>query len=221
MVGDIHAQFSQAYNADLGAGEGDRKFSRADVTSRANSKVNEKIREVFGSEYVFHDSRAIYAELAFAQFAPTSMSKAAFFSNVLGHREESLSTALSYQKFAVKRKLPEISADILSRMTTLEAQMQTLKKQKQEHKEPLESVPNQVTFMSLDGKMITYNKQPHVRDRDDVARMNRLISIVTQLTEDNVKTTHANLSKLGFGSRIINMWSKGEMPEGFVQEGSQ
>ncbi len=108
-------------------------------------------------------------------------------------------------------------------MTTLESEMRAFKKLKQELKNNFQvaQAPNQVSFLSLDGKVITYNKQPHVRDQDDVARMNRLIAMVIQLTDDNVKTTHANLSKLGFGSRIINMWSKGEMPEGFIQEASQ
>lgn len=221
MVGEIRSQFGEVHDIDLGTGVGDRKVDRKKVTSLASKSVNDKIREEFGPEYLFHDSRALYAELAFAQFAPTSMSKAAFFSNVLGHREESLTTALSYQKFALKRKLPEGSADILSRMTTLEAEMRALKKLKQEVKNNFAQAPNQVSFLSLDGNVVTYNKQPHIRDKDDVARMNRLISMVIRLTDDNVKTTHANLSKLGFGSRIINMWSKGQMPEGFVQEGSQ
>lgn len=212
MVDEIRTQFSEAYNIDLDTGIGDRKVDRKDVTARADKKVNDKIRAEFGPEYVFHDSRSLYAELAFVQYAPTSMSKTAFFSNVLGHKEESLTTALSYQKFAVKRKLPEGSADILSRMTTLEAELKTLKKLKQEQLPPLPE-PNKVSFLSLDGKVFTYTKQPHVRDKDDVARMGRLVAMVTQLTDDNVKTTHANLAKLGFGSRIINMWSKGEVPE--------
>ena len=147
LVDEIRAQFNEIYNPD-----GEYKFSRQEITARADKHVNDKIREVFGDDYVFHDSRSLYAELAFMQYAPHSMSKIAFFASVLGHKEESLTTALSYQKFAVKRKLPEVSADVMSRVTVLEAELEALKKQKQEEKV---AQPSQVTLLSRDEEEFT------------------------------------------------------------------
>lgn len=217
MVDEIRVQVSEAYDVDLGTGTGDRKVTKQELTNLTDKKVNDKIREVFGPTYVFHDTRAIYAELAFLQFAPDGMSKTAFFATVLGHKEESLTTALSYQKFAIKRKLPEVSADILSRMTTLEAEINEVKKRtkRQENKEeedPFadEFAPSRVRLWTRDGEAKTYAKQPRIRDGDEAARMRRLEAMVAQLDADNVKTTHANLRRLGFGGAVITKWSKGE-----------
>lgn len=63
--------------------------------------------------------------------------------------------------------------------------------------------------MDRDGEAKTYAKQPRIRDGDEAARMRRL-EAVAQLDADNVKTTHANLRRLGFGGAVITKWSKGE-----------
>ena len=220
MVDEIRIQVSVAYDVDLGTGEGKRDLTRAELTGLADKKVNDKVREVFDPTYVFHDTRGIYAELAWMQYAPEGMSKTAFFANVLGHKEESLTTALSYQKFAVKRKLPEVSADIFSRVTTLEAQLtevakraKTQRDEKKEEDDLWADTENQVTLLDMNGNPKTYRKQPRIRDKDSAARMQRLIDMVVKLKEDNVKTTHFHLRKLGFGGAVINKWSKGVVDE--------
>jgi hypothetical protein len=43
--------------------------------------------------------------------------------------------------------------------------------------------------------------------------MQRLVDMVVKLNEDNVKTTHFHLRKLGFGGAVINKWSKGVVDE--------
>src|SRR4051794_37957144 len=107
-------------------------------------------------------------------------------------------------------------------MSVLEAKMQTLKKkQKVDEKNSIEDleakmfdfVPNKVTLLSLNGRAVTYTKQPRLRDKDDEARMQRLITMVKKLTDDNVKITIENIRKLGFGTRIVSKWSKGEIEE--------
>jgi len=122
----------------------------------------------------------------------------------------------------VKRKLPEVDPDLLSRMSVLEAQMHTLKKkQKTDEKTSIEDLeekmfnfdPNKVTLMSKDGRAMTYTKQPRLRDKDDESRMQRLVIMVAQLVRDNVKITNDNIRKLGFGTRIVNKWAKGVIEE--------
>ena len=69
-----------------------------------------------------------------------------------GHKAESLTTALSYQKFAVKRKIPEVDADFRSRLTVIETQIQKLKKQKKKSQDEefkdLDYEPTRVTLWS-------------------------------------------------------------------------
>ena len=220
MVDEIRIQVSAAYDVDLGTGEGKRELTKAALTGLTDKKVNDKVREVFDPTFVFHDTRGIYAEIAWMQYAPGGMSKTAFFASVLGHKEESLTTALSYQKFAVKRKLPEVSADIFSRVATLEAQLtevakrtKTQKDEKKEEDDLWADTENQVTLLDREGNPKTYRKQPRIRDKDSAARMQRLVDMVVKLNEDNVKTTHFHLRKLGFGGAVINMWSKGVVDE--------
>lgn len=219
MVDEIRLQVSGMYDVNLGIGDGKRDMSNAELTRLTDKKVNDKVREMFAPNYVFHDTRGIYAELAWMQFAPSGMSKTAFFATVLGHKEDSLTTALSYQKFAVKRKLPEVAADIYSRVATLEARLTEVTKRTKtrddtkEEDDLWEDKTNQVTLLSRDGTPKTYRKQQRIRDMDSSARMQRLVDMVTILTEDNVKTTHSNLRQLGFGGAVINKWSKGDLDE--------
>ena len=118
-------------------------------------------------------ARAIYAQLAFVQFAPAGISQTAYLAEVLGHAENSLTTALSYQKFSIRRKLEETDIDVKGQVTTLEAEFKTFKK------EVLEKRPNfndfnhdpqnlrKVTFQGKDGKTFEVFKQPRIRDKND------------------------------------------------------
>src|SRR5690606_34485602 len=88
---------------------------------------NKRTREIFGQDFVFHDLRALYAQLAFVMFAPPNMSQIAFISQVLGHKENSLTTGLSYTKFVLKKeRLHEIARDPSARVTDIEAKLQAL-----------------------------------------------------------------------------------------------
>ena len=68
-------------------------------------------------------TRAIYAQMAWVSFAPQGMSQTFFYSRVLGHQENSLTTSLSYQKFAIRRDLKEDPPNLVSKITSLEANL--------------------------------------------------------------------------------------------------
>ena len=215
MVGEIRSQVSEQYDVDLGTGHGSRHLTRRAITALVNNQLNKKAREIFKADYVFHDLRSIYAAMAYAQFAPNGMSQTAFFAQVLGHREESLTTALSYQKFSIKRKLKEDPAELIARITTMEAQFYAFqeKAKDKENKYPnLEEMngpaSREVSLMNVEGKTATFVKQPHYRDGDEGARMDRLNSMVEKLLDAKIKPTYAILRRLGFGGRSITKLKK-------------
>lgn len=214
-VENIRTQFSRQHNVDLGFedSEGKRKLPRKQITNLADKKVNDKIREVFGETYTFHDARSIYAQLAWVQFAPAGISQTAFFSEVLGHAEGSLTVSLSYQKFVIRRKLEEVDIDLKGKVQTLDAEFKVLREQVLEKKKERRDLPmaqkiQTVNFQSRDGRTFSIMKQPRIRDQDDEARMARLKAAVQTLEENGVKPSFRVLSSLGFGARVVNRWSK-------------
>lgn len=211
MVGEIRQQVSDAYDYDLGTGSGSRIPDKKQITASVDAKLNQRMRDTFGVGFVFHDTRSMYAELAFTQFAPSAMSKTAFFSSVLGHKEESLTTALSYQKFSLKRKLPEVDPDISSRVTIMEEKQLAL--QEYVRQEVKKAKMAQLEFPEVylptpDGEILTFKKQPRLRNGDNEGRMRRIEEAVSTLEQNGISPTRRVLLKLGFGSTIISAWAK-------------
>jgi hypothetical protein len=212
IVDKIRVQFSDQHGIDLGfeEHEGRQHRTRKQLTNLADKRVNDKIREIFGQEYTFHDSRAIYAQLAFIQFAPQGISQTAYYSEVLGHSENSLTTALSYQKFAIRRKLEEVDADMKAQVTTLTAEFKAFK-EGEKNKDLNDMNPpsiQHVYFQGSDNKTFSILKQVRVRDKDDDARMKRLLAVVHTIEQHGLRPSFRMLNRLGFGGRIINKWSK-------------
>ena len=111
MVDSIREQVSTQFDVSLGPEYKGRELTRREITGLVDRKANLKMREMFGEGYVLHDARAIYAQLAYIQFAPPSISQTYYYSQVLGHAENSLTTALSYQKFAIEKNCKKMIQD--------------------------------------------------------------------------------------------------------------
>ena len=60
-----------------------------------------------------------------------------YFSQVLGHQENSLQVSLSYQKFAIRRRIQENDPDLASKVTTLQEEIRAVKKYSESLKESL------------------------------------------------------------------------------------
>jgi hypothetical protein len=170
MVRNIREQISNHYNVSLGPEYKGREITRKQVTNLVDKQANTKIKELFGEGYTFHDARAIYAQLAYIQHAPPSLSQTYYYSQVLGHAENSLTTALSYQKFSIRRKLKEDDPDLVGQITTLQEEFRTLKQQPR----PLPDVvvPNDEVLYFEDNKGETFSlkKQSHLRVGNDIDR---------------------------------------------------
>lgn len=99
-------------------------MSKAQLNSAVNPKINMALRSSEpiirfwppDTELRVKDLRALYAEVAYKQFAPSSISKSAFFAQVLGHAANDLTTSLSYMIFALPGDEDRAR---LERMTTL------------------------------------------------------------------------------------------------------
>ena len=69
-------------------------------------------------------------------------------------------------------------------------------------------IGDQVIWLRNDEKDFTVRRQPHVKDKDEKARLERIDQAARQLMQNGVKPTYRNLQKLGFGSKVINYWRK-------------
>lgn len=211
LVQKVRGQLHVQYNMDLNGFPGGRKLTRRQITNLVNKQANDKMREIFGEGYSFHDCRGIYAQMAWIMFAPPSMSQSYYYSQILGHAENSLTTSLSYIKFSIRRKLKEDDPDLVGKITTLEAEFHEFKKlehaekkQKVGEEENVENVVrNKIYFQDQKGQIFSIEKQPHVRDGDQEARTHRLRQVIAVLEERGVNPTYRILSKIGFGSDTI------------------
>ena len=57
------------------------------------------------------------------------ISQTAYYAEVLGHQENSLTTALSYQKFSIRRKLDETDMDTKEKIATLDSEFKAFSQQ--------------------------------------------------------------------------------------------
>lgn len=194
IIQDLRRQLEDKYGGEL---------TRVKMTSLVDAKANKRIRELFGEGYVFHEMRAIYAQLAFVQYGPTGMSQTSFYSQVLGHKENSLGTALSYQTFVIRRKIKEDDPDLVTKITTLEEEFKALR-DKEEKKKPSS---DDIVLEGKQGIQLTLKKQPRVREGPE-KKLLRLKTVVQEMEKAGVKPTYRNLSKLGFGTRVISAFFK-------------
>ena len=212
IVVDLRERLELKYGWDLGEGEGNIKVDAKKVTATVDTAANTRIREIFGPTFVFHYTRAIYAQMAFVQFGPPGMSQTYFYSQVLGHKENSLATSLSYQTFAIKRKLKEDDPDLVSKITKLEVQFDHLLR---EQKQPKTKNPpdennsnnNMIRLTNKQGITISLKKQPARRESQE-ARMARLRAAVEEMKKAGIEPTYRAVSKLGFGGRSVHAFFK-------------
>ena len=106
IVVDLRERLEQKYGWDLGEGEGNIKVDAKKVTATVDTAANTRIRKIFGPTFVFHYTRAIYAQMAFVQFGPPGMSQTYFIPKCLDIKKIYW-LPLSYQTFAIRRKLKE------------------------------------------------------------------------------------------------------------------
>lgn len=216
MVDSIREQVSIQFDVSLGPEYKGRELTRRQITGLVDRKANLKMREMFGEGYVLHDARAIYAQLAYIQFAPPSISQTYYYSQVLGHAENSLTTALSYQKFAIRKKLQEDDPGLVDQITTLNAEFRAMKQEQKQQVAPKEekvapkliNEQKEIHFQDSKGEIFSIRKQNRIRAGNDNERLERLKKVVELLETKGVQPTYKILKKLGFGTRVITKLKK-------------
>lgn len=74
--------------------------TNSEITRSVSKGLQAKVRSYFDQSLTFHKLRAMYAEMAYMEDPLNErMTKTSYFSTVLGHRPNSLQTALSYERF--------------------------------------------------------------------------------------------------------------------------
>lgn len=211
LIAKIRQMVSEDKNIYLGYDplgnntKGKMRKTNVEITNLCNASLNEAMKQYFVDGYTYHYTRAIYAEMAWVAFAPPNMSKTAFFSQVLGHKEQSLTTALSYQKFAVRRKLQEDDPDLIAKITELQEEFNVFKKriiQKPGFQDI--PIPSAVVYLYDQNKeVVEISKVPWTGKE---SRAEQLKKTVESLKEKKILPSYNNLRKLGFGTNLIFRW---------------
>lgn len=190
------------------------------MTSLVDARCNQRVRELLGPTFVFHDLRSIYGQMAWRTYNPQGISLTAYISQILGHSETSISTALSYQTFVIQQSLKQDDPTLVAKINNLQAEFDLLKEVKREPspthppqpelKEKKGQGPKEVKFFTPNkAKELVLSIQKEPRRRDGTAnKLLRLESAAGELQRSGVPLTYRNLLKLGFGKRIVSQWFK-------------
>lgn len=106
-----------------------RTLSSGEMNAAESGRMNQMLRGVLAAErinepelmkeFTIKKMRAVYAEIVYEVFAPKTFSKAAYFSQILGHGVDDIKTALSYMVFVLgddKDNLAKTQREIQSLM---------------------------------------------------------------------------------------------------------
>ncbi len=90
-----------------------RAFESTEMNAAESGRMNQMLRGLLAAEriaepelvkdFTIKQMRALYAEIAYEIFAPKTFSKAAYFSQILGHADDDIKTSLSYMNYVLGR----------------------------------------------------------------------------------------------------------------------
>ena len=215
----------------------DKKQGNAKVTSLWDAKLNQEVRATRGLEQCsVKDLRAIYANAAFKLHAPKSgpdvPSSTAYISQVLGHDQRSLTTALSYQGINIRMPIQHentLDSTDVSYMK-LQSDIDVVKDDINVIKGLLEKrigdvdwntrgsqgeESNTAMFITKDNTIVNINKMPKSRNLDYFQKTLRVQIGKKILIKHNVQVSNAKLRLLGVWNLTVNEHNKhGEGGEG-------
>lgn len=103
LTGDEICALVEKIRTSLKASRGwSDSISNDKISYSISRSLQPRVKKLLGPDYTFHKLRAIYAELQWNRLGKGStMSKTAYYASVLGHKPESLSSSLSYQRYTI------------------------------------------------------------------------------------------------------------------------
>lgn len=161
------------------------------ITSTLSKRLCPLVKTILsdhvGGNLNFHTLRSLYAEMAwYEQEGKHTYSKPAFYAQILGHKETDITTALSYQKFDMKKEIVAEPAP---------------KEEKKEEKKKTNKRDKKVYFLGKNGRF--FLERVHRGDR-----MKALDEQTKQLVKNGVKPTYYQLKRLGYGTKLIQTYKK-------------
>jgi hypothetical protein len=217
LVSTIRLHLSKEKGWDMGElpngkkATGKKKKTVSQMVSAVEQELKSTIKTIWNElglqryDFKFHTFRALYAEIATLHFPPSQASREAYYAHLLGHDKKNITTALSYMRFKIARKV-EVNVDLPSYVKTLEEQVKTMESElKAAGVFPVKE-PDEVKFYGKDGEPFFLRKQPNVHNKKDDERLSRLGAHVEQLEEKGVRPTYRNLQKLGYGTTVIRQY---------------
>lgn len=153
------------------------------IAGRVEKYVKQHLGPFITGKLSFHTLRSIYAEMAWVESEGThTMSKTAYYADVLGHKPTDINTALSYQRFVVK---PGLEIKEVKKPVTYADNVLKVKKNKKK-----------ANFKGKNGWF-------SIEKKTNGKRMECLVEDAKVLKENGIKLTFDNLRRCGYGSMLI------------------
>lgn len=168
----------------------DNKYLTGYIASHVKKYVKQQLGVFVEGKLSFHTLRSIYAEMAWVESEGThTMSKTAYYAEVLGHDPNDIKTALSYQRFVVKHgiEVKEVKKPVTYTDNVMKAKKKKNKK-----------------FANFKGKNGWFKIQKGTGSGP--SRLKKMDEDSATLIENGLKATYENMRRCGYGSNLIKKW---------------
>jgi hypothetical protein len=189
-------------------GDDIERFTEAELSSKYNARLSAVVKQMFPAAAKMrgrlgtHFPREIYANASYQVLNHDPMSQNGWIAKVLGHKEGSLNTVVSYTGVLIRTSVGLTEKKPLTLYQELQAQIDHLKTQL-----PAPVLDSQVQFEAKDEE-VRLKKFKRKTGMTAEQKEERLQSAVRQLEENGIKITNKSLRSMGIGSQDVNPFLK-------------
>ena len=189
-------------------GDDVERFTEAEISSKYNARLSAVVKQMFPAAAKIrgrlgtHILREIYANASYQVLNHDPMSLNGWVSKVLGHKEGSLNTVVSYTGVLIRTSVGLTEKKLVTLYQELQAQIDHMKTQL-----PAPVLDSQVQFEAKDEE-VRLKKFKRKTGMTAEQKEERLQSAVRQLEENGIKITNKSLRSMGIGSQDVNPFLK-------------
>ena len=190
-------------------GDDIERFTEAELSSKYNARLSAVVKKMFPAALSMrerlgtHILREIYANASYQVLNHDPMSQNGWIAKVLGHKEGSLNTVVSYTGVLIRTSVGLTEKKPLTLIAEIQSQIDQLKAER-----PNVVLDSQVQLEGKNDEEVRLKKFKRKIGMTAQEKEERLQDAVKQLEENGVKVTNKALRQMGIGADTVNGFTK-------------
>jgi hypothetical protein len=190
-------------------GDDIERFTEAELSSKYNARLSAVVKKMFAAALSMrerlgtHILREIYANASYQVLNHDPMSQNGWIAKVLGHKEGSLNTVVSYTGVLIRTSVGLTEKKPLTLIAEIQSQIDQLKAER-----PNVVLDSQVQLEGKNDEEVRLKKFKRKMNMTAQEKEERLQDAVKQLEENGVKVTNKALRQMGIGADTVNGFTK-------------